>query len=305
MKKSFRKATCAVLSAAMVGCMAVGCGSSGTSSSTVSSASGASSEAAQGASTTATNEASGENVTIHYLTAKSMEEGAVKALVKVADMYKEQNPGFNLEVESISDRTAYLQKLKILASSDELPDMFDSDADTFFQSLADDGQIADIDALYNELGVSDKIYDNAKEYQRLSNGFLGLICWQANTEYFWYNKTDFEKAGITETPKTFDEFFADCDKLKAAGITPISIGGASTWPPLRYLAFVPFRETANDFIEKARVGEESFGSQTGLDAANFLMKLSPYFQTGWSTADAATAVGLVTSGEAAMTYDGT
>ena len=47
----------------------------------------------------------------------------------------------------------------------------------------------------------------AKDYQRLPDGFLGLISWQANTEYFWYYKPAFEAAGITETPKTFDEFF--------------------------------------------------------------------------------------------------
>lgn len=278
-----------LLSAVMLTGVFAGCGSGGNNS----------------GSDTAAESDSGEGLSIHYLTSRSMEEGAVKAITKVAEMYKEENPDFNFEVESIADRTSYLQKLKILASSDELPEMFDSDADTFFQSLVDDGQIADIDALYDELGVTDKIYDNAKDYQRLSDGFLGLICWQANTEYFWYNKTDFEKAGITETPKTFEELLDVCEKLKAAGITPISVAGGLTWPPLRFLAFIPFRETGNDFIEQARVGDASFGDQPGMDAANFMVQIAQYFQPGWNTADSATAVGLVTSGEAAMTYDGT
>lgn len=278
-----------LLSAVMLTGVFAGCGSGGNNS----------------GSDTAAESDSGEGLSIHYLTSRSMEEGAVKAITKVAEMYKEENPDFNFEVESIADRTSYLQKLKILASSDELPEMFDSDADTFFQSLVDDGQIADIDALYDELGVTDKIYDNAKDYQRLSDGFLGLICWQANTEYFWYNKTDFEKAGITEPPKTFEELLDVCEKLKAAGITPISVAGGLTWPPLRFLAFIPFRETGNDFIEQARVGDASFGDQPGMDAANFMVQIAQYFQPGWNTADSATAVGLVTSGEAAMTYDGT
>ena len=254
---------------------------------------------------TAYAQESEEEYTIHYLCGRSMDDGIVKTITQIAEMYKEEHPGFNLEIEAIADRTAYLQKLRILASSDELPDWFDSDADSFFQNLVDAGQVADIDAVYEELSVTDKIYDNAKDYQRLSDGFLGLICWQANTEYFWYNKTAFENAGISETPKTWDEFFEVCEKLKEAGVTPIAMAGGDTWPPLRYLAFIPFRLTGNEFIEAARVGEESFGSEVGLKAAEFLVQAAQYFQTGWSTADSATAVGLVTSGEAAMIYDGT
>ena len=39
---------------------------------------------------------------------------------------------------------------------------------------------------------------------------------------FWYNKAAFEAAGITETPKTFEEFEAVCEALKAAGYNPIA-----------------------------------------------------------------------------------
>lgn len=252
-----------------------------------------------------TNQTAEKEFTIHYLTAKSMEEGAVKSIVKIADMYQKEHPGFRFEVESIEDRTAYLQKLKILASNDALPEWFDSDADSFFSNLAREGQVADIDALYEELGVTDKIFQNAKEYQRLEDGFLGLICWQGNTEYFWYNKKSFEKAGITQTPKTFEELLDACERLEEAGVIPISVAGGVTWPLLRYLAFLPFRRTGNDFIEQARRGQTSFGSPVGLEAADFMVRIGQYFQPGWSTADSAAAIELVISGEAAITYDGT
>jgi multiple sugar transport system substrate-binding protein len=38
-----------------------------------------------------------------------------------------------------------------------------------------------------------------------------------------YNKRAFAKAGIEALPATFDEFLADCEKLKAAGVTPIAL----------------------------------------------------------------------------------
>ncbi len=43
--------------------------------------------------------------------------------------------------------------------------------------------------------------------------------------WFWYSKSAFAKAGIAAEPKTADEFFADLDKLKAAGVVPLAQGG--------------------------------------------------------------------------------
>lgn len=42
----------------------------------------------------------------------------------------------------------------------------------------------------------------------------------------YYNKTLFEKAGITELPKTQAQFDAVCEKLLKAGIVPMSVAGA-------------------------------------------------------------------------------
>jgi glucose/mannose transport system substrate-binding protein len=46
-----------------------------------------------------------------------------------------------------------------------------------------------------------------------------------NPSWFWYSKEAFKKAGIASEPKTADEFFADLDKLKAAGLVPLALGG--------------------------------------------------------------------------------
>lgn len=44
-----------------------------------------------------------------------------------------------------------------------------------------------------------------------------------------YNPTLFAKAGIKSAPVNWDQFLADCKKLKAAGISPISWSGADGW----------------------------------------------------------------------------
>lgn len=82
--------------------------------------------------------------------------------------YQEENPDldFNFEIENISDRTAYLQKLKILAASDELPEWFDSDPDTWFADIVADGKAYSFEDLYKELGMYDQIFPISKEYSK-------------------------------------------------------------------------------------------------------------------------------------------
>ena len=46
-----------------------------------------------------------------------------------------------------------------------------------------------------------------------------------NSAWFFYSKAAFAKAGIASEPKTLDEFFAALDKLKAAGLVPLALGG--------------------------------------------------------------------------------
>lgn len=248
------------------------------------------------------------SLTINYLSSRNTTSEAVMlALQDVADNYAKENPDldFSYEVESITDRASYLQKLKILASSNELPEWFESDPDTFFASLVENDQVYNMGDLYDELGVSDKFFNIAKEYVKLpGSDEIYLIAWQANAEYFFYNKDLFAQAGITEVPKTMDELLDTCKALKDAGITPITTLG-SDWPVLRYFAMIPFRQSGNDYLEKACAGTESWGTELGIENAAYMQELAQYFQTGFSSGDTDTMEDLFVGNKAAMLYDGT
>jgi len=56
--------------------------------------------------------------------------------------------------------------------------------------------------------------------------------------WFWYSKPAFAKAGIAAEPKTPDEFFADLDKLKAAGIVPLAFGGQPWQEKITFYAWL-------------------------------------------------------------------
>ncbi len=182
--------------------------------------------------------------------------------------------------------------------------MFDADPEPFFRQIVDSGEVVDIAALYEELGVEDKFFPISLEYPKWDDGTLNLITLQANVEYFWYNTSLFEEAGVTP-PSTLEELPAVCDQLAEAGVTPISVNGKDLWPLYRYMAMPAFRESGNQFIDALKVGETSLDSPIGTDVTRFLESLSGCFQEGFSSTDYTTALNLFTSGQAAMYYMGT
>ncbi|GAB2911237.1 ABC transporter substrate-binding protein [Streptomyces heilongjiangensis] len=57
----------------------------------------------------------------------------------------------------------------------------------------------------------------------------GVYAKAANKSLVWYNSAAFEAAGITEEPKTWDEFLRTARTLSDAGSPAVSIGGADGW----------------------------------------------------------------------------
>ena len=172
---------------------------------------------------------------INWLSSRSASESAILAIQDIAKQYQEENPDldFNFEIENISDRTAYLQKLKILAASDELPEWFDSDPDTWFADIVADGKAYSFEDLYKELGMYDQIFPISKEYARLSDGSLNLMTLQCNTEYFFYNKDLFDAAGVAypEDGMTMAEYHELAAKMTSGeGNDKVYGTHVHTWP---------------------------------------------------------------------------
>ena len=57
----------------------------------------------------------------------------------------------------------------------------------------------------------------------------GVYAKAANKSLVWYNTAAFEAAGITEEPKTWDDFVQTAQTLSDAGWPAVSVGGADGW----------------------------------------------------------------------------
>ncbi|WP_040949462.1 ABC transporter substrate-binding protein [Gorillibacterium massiliense] len=80
-----------------------------------------------------------------------------------------------------------------------------------------------------------------------------------NTEGLVYNKTAFAKAGIAAPPKTLDELYADCEKLKAVGITPMYINMGAQWPMKQWgEVLVPFMSGNAKYLDTMLETDEPF-----------------------------------------------
>jgi raffinose/stachyose/melibiose transport system substrate-binding protein len=122
---------------------------------------------------------------------------------------------------------------------------------------------------------------------------------------FWYNKSDFQKAGISAPPTTIAQLESDDAKLKAVGITPIAIGSKDRWPDAFWWEYFAVRECPTDTIKSAMssvsLSDPCF-TKANTDLTSF-MATNP-FPTGFNGTPAqqgaGSSAGMVGTGKAAM-----
>jgi hypothetical protein len=68
-----------------------------------------------------------------------------------------------------------------------------------------------------------------KDLGAYKNKQYGVYAKAANKSLIWYNTAAFEAAGITEEPKTWDEFVQTAQTLSDAGSPAVSIAGQDGW----------------------------------------------------------------------------
>ena len=133
------------------------------------------------------------------------------ALDKVTADFQEQT-GISVEY-NIVDWGSASQKLTLACTGGEAPDV----ADIFFtKSLAtmssDEYGLMELNDLVEEMGGEDTWITAEKDEACVDGDWYG-IPWRADTRVLLYNTEDFENAGITEAPTTWDELVEDAQKL--------------------------------------------------------------------------------------------
>ena len=244
---------------------------------------------------------------VTYLTVFTPQQSCYMNMEDIVKKYQEEvNPNFNVDFQYVPDRAAYLQKLKILVSSNEVPDMWNIDTDPYAISLLEKGYVQELTPTIEKYGLQDVFQEAPLAWGRTRDGAQIGIPNDFQIEVFWYNTELFEKAGV-EPPENWDEFMDVCAKLKESGTVPIATSGLEAPVLLRLPLLYMYRYGGNDFLLDLARGKQKMNSEVGLKAAQFLADLGTkgYFQESFASYDYTTSRDYFLSGKAAMYFIGT
>jgi glucose/mannose transport system substrate-binding protein len=90
--------------------------------------------------------------------------------------------------------------------------------------VIDEGLLNNIDAVATKEGWDKLLPEPVLKLVKVKGHYYAAPVNIHNPTWFWYSKAALAKAGAAE-PKNIDELFAVLDKLKAAGLVPLALGG--------------------------------------------------------------------------------
>jgi raffinose/stachyose/melibiose transport system substrate-binding protein len=193
------------------------------------------------------SQANAEPVTIEWWHIQNNDPG--KSLWQtMADEFTAAHPNVTIEITVLENDT-FKPKLQTEIQGGHVPDLFQSWGGGGMAEQVEAGVLKDITA--DVVDWADTMNAGAMGMYQLDGKQYG-IPYDLGLVGIWYNKDLFTQAGITEPPATWEDLLAAVDKLKAAGITPISVGGSpATWTEMFWWAYLAIRECGKDKLDAA------------------------------------------------------
>jgi len=214
--------------------------------------------------------------------------------------YEADHPGVTVEVKYLENE-AFKAKLPTLLQSDEAPNIIYSWGGGVMRAQQEAGYLADVTA--DASGWTDRFSSGAANAFQIGGKIYGAPNHLSEVVFFT-NKDLMAKAGVnTDDIGSWKDFLAAVQKIKAAGITPIIIGGGEKWPVHFYWSYLVMRLGGSEALTKARAGEDDgFKNDVFVQAGVKLKELADLapFQDGWLATTHNEAEGLFGDGKGAM-----
>jgi raffinose/stachyose/melibiose transport system substrate-binding protein len=225
----------------------------------------------------------------------------VKIWDEVARAYEAAHPGVKVEMQFLENE-AYKAKLPTILQSKDRPHVIYSWAGGVLKAQIEAGVLEDITDQVK--GYSDTITPAALAAFTQNGHVYGLPIALSQVG-FLYNKELLAKANVDAAKiKTWDDLLAAVKALKAAGVTPIVVGGADKWPLHFYWTHLAVRSGGRAAFDAALRGDNGgFEGETFQKSGALfkqLVDLQP-FQNGFLGFKNPQAVGYFGDGKAAMT----
>ncbi|NLM76026.1 MAG: extracellular solute-binding protein [Clostridiaceae bacterium] len=193
------------------------------------------------------------SATITYLTSQPL-------YAKNSDAINEElhkvHPKINVIIEHISDN--YEAVLKTQMASSNAPDIFSWQGYLAMVPFVEDNKVAD---LSNE-SFDSIVFPNFLESGKKDGRQYGIPTIMQSLGLL-YNKDVFEKAGITEIPRTISALKEAVEKIKAIGVQPFTSGLKDQWVcyDLFWFAQTPVMDDMMGWYNAMNEGKASFRTE--------------------------------------------
>lgn len=197
----------------------------------------------------------------------------------------------------------FKQALRVGASSGKMPDLWFNWGGSLAYPYSRAGLTLDLTPRVGELKLDQTLVPTAISLAQ-DRGKLWGVPNRVVPMTIIYRKEMLEKAGVTP-PNTFAELEAACAKLKAAGITPFSLGGKFSWMTMRFTDFFIEHFAGPKLHDQIKAMEASWDQEPVVKAFAKLKEWNDkgWFNQGFLNTDPATNMQLVYQGKAAMVLE--
>ncbi|MHB0950951.1 MAG: ABC transporter substrate-binding protein [Allorhizobium sp.] len=165
------------------------------------------------------------------------------------------------------------------------------------QEWAEQGSLADVEDVAKAENWDAVLPPSLASIMKYQDKYVAAPVNVHRIDWMWINPAVLAKVGA-EVPKTWEEFNAVADKLKAAGITPLAHGG-QPWQDATVFETIVLSMGA-DFYRKSLIelDQEALTGDTMVKVFDQLRKLRGYVDPGFSGRDWNLATAMVMNGEA-------
>lgn len=191
------------------------------------------------------------------------------------DEFEAANPDIDIVSDCVLN-DSYKEKIRVLVSTDALPDVFFSWSGVFGENLTRSGRVLALDdVMARDSEWSSQIVEGQWAPFNYNGKQYGAP-WSMDGKAFFYNVDVFNELGI-EIPTTLNELYAVCERLKENGYDePISAGFSAPWAVSHYLGTICQRVVDPEVLAKDYTGGGDFSDPAYIEALNIFKKLGEY-----------------------------
>lgn len=206
--------------------------------------------------------------------------GEAEGLAALYDIYRAANPGVEIINTTVAGGAGVDAKAVLAARliGGDPPDSFQVHAGLEIQKYAPEEYLEPLDDLYATWGLEKVFPPDLLTLLKYQGHYWSVPVNIHRSNVLWYNKQVFADNNL-QTPKTFDEFFAVAEALKAKGIVPLVMGTKDGWEAAHVFEDVLAGTLGADGYRGLWTGKTSWTDPKVTEALENFKKMLTYVNT--------------------------